>query len=584
MPSENPADQRLVFEDSIRSLSRALRGSIVTNLVAATLLVVVMAQHRPWPGLLAWLAGLLLVHTWRLIAGSVRRWRHGAAAAPMDAQRKAFRTLVDATLLAVYWGASSVLFFDPSHVSVLFAWALVLGGTAAGSIGAHAHHPRVSWLFLPLLIGPFALRALWEPVTDVRFLGLGMLLLLAYLLYYGRQHARTLRHLIELRHENSALVQELREQAAALHEANAAKTRFFAAASHDLRQPLQAIGLYLSVIASGKPHPQAVASMGQCLEALDRLLESVMDISRLDAGKITPVPEPVNLAGLLERMVRMYEEAARRKGLRLRLHTTPAWGLGDPVLLERMISNLLSNAIRYTERGGVLLALRPRGNAWQIAVIDTGVGIPAESWEIIFEEFVQLHNPERDPTLGNGLGLPTVRRIAALLGTPVTLRSRPGHGSVFALQVPRSEPPAAPMVSPAPLTGTELRGRVLVVEDNAAVRDALVQLLGNWGLSVQATTSAAPALEWLRRDPFDAVLCDWRLPGEPDGVEVLRQARALQPALKLAVLITGEDEQRVQMAREEFLVMRKPVRPLRLRALLSAHLVGASGPAPGTGS
>lgn len=160
------------------------------------------------------------------------------------------------------------------------------------------------------------------------------------------------------------------------------------------------------------------------------------------------------------------------------------------------------------------------------------------------------------------------------------LRSRLGHGSVFAVEVPRSDPPAVPMVSRALLTGNGLRGRVLVVEDNAAVRDALVQLLDNWGLSVQATTSAAPALECLRRDAFDAVLCDWRLPGEPDGIEVLCQARALQPSLKLAVLITGEDEQRVQTARGEFLAMRKPVRPLRLRALLSAHLAGASGPVP----
>jgi two-component system, sensor histidine kinase len=573
MPSDSPTAQHLVFEDSMRSLPRALRGSIVTNLAAAGLLCAVMWRWQPPGELTAWLCGLLFVHTWRLLMGTLLRQWQGAARRPLDAQRKARRTLVDATLLAAYWGASSVVLFDPTHVQVMFAWALVLGGTAAGSIGAHAHHPRVSWCFLPLLIGPFALRALIEPSAESRFLGAGMLLLLGYLLYYGRQHARTLRHMIELRHENSELVQELRAQTLALHQANAAKTRFFAAASHDLRQPLQAIGLYLSVVASGPSNPHAVNSMGQCLEALDRLLESVMDISRLDAGKVTPAPEPVGLGDLMERMVRMYDMAAKQKGLRLRIRPSQAWTLVDPVLLERMMSNLLSNAIRYTEQGGVLLAVRPKGDAWSLQIIDTGIGIPEASRDIIFEEFVQLHNPERDPALGNGLGLPTVRRIASLIGTPVQVRSRPGRGSVFAITVPRMEARSpVQQITPSPL-GAGLRGKILVVEDNAAVRDALVLLLGNWGLTVRSATSAIAAIECLRSERFDAVLCDWRLPGEPDGLAVLRQARLLQPALRLAVLITGEDEQRLQDARDEFAVLRKPVRPLRLRALLSSHLI-----------
>ncbi|MFY3385443.1 hybrid sensor histidine kinase/response regulator [Paracidovorax sp. MALMAid1276] len=559
-----PSDR--VFADSIGSLSRALRGSVVSNLVAASLLAWAMHGGHPAGVLAAWLAGLALVHTWRPLLRAVLRQ---SSSEPLTAARKARRVEVDALILAAYWGASSVMFFHPGSSLEPFYWALVLGGTAAGSIGAHAHHPRVMWIFLPTLIAPFALRALLESDSDSRFLGAGMLLLLVYLLYYGKQHARTLQRMIALRHENSALVEELQSQAHALREANAAKSRFFAAASHDLRQPLQAMGLYLSVLQGDGP---TLARMGECMDSLDRLLAQVMDLSRLDSGQTTAHPEPVALQPLLQRLADTYEAAARKKGLQLRVHPTTAWAQSDPLLLERVLANLLTNAIRYTEHGGVLLGVRRAGAGLRLCVVDTGIGIPNEAYEAVFEEFVQLNNAERNPERGHGLGLPTVRRIAALLGHPVGLRSRVGRGSVFSLDLPSAKPSDAPAPRAQPAAAGRLQGRVLVVEDNSLVRDALLTLLEGWGLEVTTAPDAPGALLALRTTAFDAVLSDWRLPGAEDGLAVLRQAGVLQPGLKLAAMITGEDTQRMAEAQQDFPVLRKPVRPLRLRALLERYL------------
>lgn len=573
------APSERVFADSMRTLKRALRGSIITNIVAASLLAIAMIDWYPGWLLATWLLGLVLAQTWRLLLKALLA-RVRPLQPKISAVKKARRFELDAFMLAAYWGASSVFFFNPEQSLQPFYWALVLGGTAAGSIGAHAHHPRTMWIFLPTLIVPFSLCGLLEPSSDSRFLGAGMLLLLAYLLYYGKQHALTLKRMIELRHENSGLVEELQSQTLALHEANAAKSRFFAAASHDLRQPLQAMSLYLSVVSSGDNNPQALTRMSQCMESLDRLLEVVMDISRLDAGQVTPHIEHLCIATVLDRLANMYEVAAHQKGLQLRIHPTSLWTKSDPALLERMLSNLVSNAIRYTEKGGVVLAARLHNGVLKIMVRDTGIGIPVESHQTIFEEFVQLNNYARDSTQGTGLGLATVQRLALLLEHRVTLTSRLGRGTAFSLQVPWVPAPANGGKSEAPHPIDRLPlvpafcGDALVVEDNPMVRTALVALLTRWGLDVVAVDNAGQALAALQTQQFDVVLSDWRLPGEGDGLTVLRQAHLCQPHLLLAVLMTGEDAQRMPDAPANIPVLRKPVRPLRLRALLQAHLQG----------
>lgn len=472
---------------------------------------------------------------------------------------------------------------DQALVSYLLALVTIL---AAGATAQFSSWPPVMWATIsPLLLGmALQLALMGQPellVGAVFAVFLWLVLGMA-----GLRFAQTLHNDMRTRLRNEGLMRELAARRAEAEAAHTAKLRFFAAASHDLRQPLQALGLYLSVLEGSRTDGDTLERMGQCMGALDRLLGELLELSQLDAGQRVAAPRPLALQPLLERLASMYEAAARLKGLQLRVHPTQAWALSDADLLERALANLLANAIRYTERGGVLLGTRPAGDAagpaWRVCVFDTGIGIPDDVREAVFEEFVQLDNPGRDPDRGSGLGLATVQRVAALLEHRITLRSRVGRGSCFALQVPRAAalPDNEPAAAPPPPVTAPLQGRVLVVEDNNAARDALARLLRGWGLEVVLARDAEEADAVLACGAaLDVVLCDWRLPGARDGLAVLHAARKQQPRLKLAALVTGENTQPLRSEGAPYPVLRKPVRPLRLRALLASRL-GLSPAAP----
>ncbi len=500
-----------------------------------------------------------------------RRWARGLA----------WRVWLSGGVIAL-WCHFVVATGDQVLSSYLLALVTIL---AAGATAQFCSWPPVMWATIsPLLLG-MALQLAFVGPADQGVAAVFALFLWLVLGLAGLRFAQTLHHDMRTRLRNEDLVRELDERRAQAEAAHTAKSRFFAAASHDLRQPLQAMALYLSVLDGRCDDVDTLARMDQCMGALDRLLAELLELSQLDAGRTEAAPRPIALQPLLERLASMYEAAALLKGLGLRVHPTAAWAHSDPALLERALANLLANALRYTRRGGVLLGVRPAGvgarAGWRVCVYDTGIGIPQAERAAVFEEFVQLHNPERDPEQGSGLGLATVQRVAALLGHRVTLHSRVGRGSCFALQLPRAVPLASGVAPPAPplAVTAPLQGRVLVVEDNAAARDALALLLRGWGLAVLTAPDAAQAVQLLGSAAFDAVLCDWRLPGGRDGLSVLHEAQRRQPSLKLGALITGENMQRLQPQDAPFVLLRKPVRPLRLRALLASRLGQASAPA-----
>ncbi|MGP1628728.1 MAG: ATP-binding response regulator [Giesbergeria sp.] len=480
-----------------------------------------------------------------------------------------WRTGLSACVVAS-WGYPIVLTNNSTLIFMILALATIV---SASSMAQFCCWPPAMWAsFTPILLG-LSMELLLFGGSHLVFAGVFTSLLWITLAMAGLRFARTLHDDMVTRLRNESLMRELDERRAQAEAANSAKSRFFAAASHDLRQPLQAMGLYLSVLEGGRSDPATLARLNSCMSSLDHLLDVVMDLSRLDSGQITPRLQAFALQPLLVRLAGMYEASARQKGLNLRVHPTTAWVLSDPTLLERVLSNLLSNAVRYTTQGGVLLAARPAAGGVRVCVFDTGIGIPAHAHETIFEEFVQLGNPERDPGRGTGLGLATVQRIAALLEHPLRLHSRVGRGTCFALEMPRASPAPLEMArAPRPPAQAILSGRVLLVEDNAAVRDALLQLLVKWGLHADAVRTAEEASAKLADTHFDVVLSDWRLPGERDGLAILQEARARLPDLRLGLLITGEDTQMLPAAGQHVTVLRKPVRPLRLRALLQAHL------------
>ena len=385
----------------------------------------------------------------------------------------------------------------------------------------------------------------------------------------------------QLQESYSGLEQKIQERTRQLELAGQAKSRFFAAASHDLRQPMHALGLFIAQLRNHVRAPATREIVGQAeasVAAMRNLLDGLLDISKLDAGVLTPHFEDFPINPLLQRMESSFGSAAREKGLTLRAVPSRLVVRSDPMLLERIVLNLVSNAIRYTARGGIVVGCRRRGGRARIEVWDSGMGIPADKQQDIFQEFFQLANPEHDRGKGLGLGLAIVERSARLLDHRIALRSTPGEGSMFAIELPLGDAQAGG-VSTGPVArrpGASLNDKfVVVVDDEALVREGMQGLLASWGcrvLSVASGDEALAALAGEGRTP-DAIICDYRLRGEENGIAVIQRLQSTCAADVPAVLISGDTApERLREAKASgYRLLHKPVQPAKLRAVLS-HL------------
>lgn len=362
--------------------------------------------------------------------------------------------------------------------------------------------------------------------------------------------------------------------------ANQAKSRFFAAASHDLRQPLHALSLFVAALKARTHQPETqtlIDNIEASTAALELLFNALLDISRLDAGAIEPHRVHFPVQKLLNDLEQQFGAVAAERRLRLHFRPCNATLYSDPLLIERILINLVSNAIRYTDDGGVLVACRPRGRMIRISVVDTGRGIPSDQQEHVFHEFVQLHNAARDRSRGLGLGLAIVSRLGRLLGHRVALRSRPGHGSSFSIDVPLGDArlietpvPAAP---PGQIPADAL---VLLVDDESAILRGMAELFDNWNIDLVTAHSADEAVQWLDslgRIP-DVIVSDYRLPEDADGIEVINRLRRKYGHDIPAILVTGDTAPDTiqRIAHAGFPLLHKPLRPAKLRALLT-HLI-----------
>jgi signal transduction histidine kinase len=386
-----------------------------------------------------------------------------------------------------------------------------------------------------------------------------------------------------LRASYTGLEQKVAERTEELVAANRAKSRFLAAASHDLRQPMHALGLFVSQLNNRIKDPENRHLTGRIeasVAALQGLLDALLDVSRLDAGVVTANLSDFRVRTVLERIENAFAPDASDRGLLFRVAHCRLAVHSDPVLLERILINLVANALRYTESGGIVVGCRRRGDRARIEVWDTGVGIAPEQRQAIFQEFYQIGNPERDRQKGLGLGLSIAARLARLLGGRIEVHSVPGRGSVFAVEVPRAVEIRTPAAVRAPADFDErLQGAlVLVVDDDALVCEALAGLMEQWGCTVVTAASGDQALAALAQQARrpDAVLCDYRLPADETGGDVIRRLRERHGADLPAALITGDTApERMREAKQIGIpLLHKPVQPARLRALLE-HLVAA---------
>jgi signal transduction histidine kinase len=381
--------------------------------------------------------------------------------------------------------------------------------------------------------------------------------------------------------ENVRLFEELRARDLELSEANRAKSRFIAAASHDLRQPLHALGLFVARLRGrmkAAERSQIVEKIDASVAAMNELFNDLLDISKFDAGVLVPNISEFPIAQLLERTESTFSATARKKGLLLRIVRNSAWVRSDPILLERILLNLMSNAVNYTARGGLVVGCRRRGGQLRIDVCDTGPGIPEDERLNIFQEFHRLGGPQERQG-GMGLGLAIVDRLCRLLKHEIDFASALGKGSRFSVLVP-SVAARGLIVEPTASVHTTLdsiRGKlVVVIDDDPLVLDSTGGLLRSWGCHVLTVGSARVALAGLaecNQSP-DLIISDFRLSDGQTGIEAIEELRKSLNLPIPAFLISGDTapERMREVRTSGYHLLHKPVRPRALRAMLSKFL------------
>lgn len=448
---------------------------------------------------------------------------------------------------------------------------LLFGGVLAVRLGRGVIRPilRVSDMIERIGQGELSIRGQVRPHDPLRELQLGLNQMAEHL-QQGRD---------ELERRVTLATAELRTKKEEAETATRAKSRFLAAASHDLRQPIHALGMFVARLAQ-LPHDREtrhlIGNLEASVRAMQDLLDALLDVSRFDADAVRVQFQPVPLAPLFEQLRSALLPVATDKGLRLRVRNSRLWVHSDPTLLHRILLNLISNALRYTGHGGVLVGCRTSrdGSRLWIEVWDTGVGIAPEHQQDIFREFYQIGNPERDRNKGLGLGLNIVDRTARLLGHPLQLCSIPGHGTRFRLELPVA--PAGDLQ--AVLAGSEtlpvddVRGlRILVIEDDRHSAQALRGLLDSWGCLVALVDGLQGALTLVEGGFVpDLVLSDFRLRAGESGMQTLQSLRTVLDRALPACLMSGDtDPELIQACRAAGLpLLHKPVRPAKLRTLI----------------
>ncbi len=565
------SEEHLLIEQ-LRLLLRNVIPSLFTTFPLVGILVWALSVNSNRLSMLAWAAAVIasrLLTVWharRTLAADLSGGR---------AQREVVVLMLLNALDGVIWGALAWAALDSATLVGNVLVMSVMAGVANSAMSALAVVPPVFFAFSLFALSGLALKLWLMPDPAYGALAGISAVYIAVLLAQARISAHAARAAIHLRFENVDLIERLRVETNKAQEAhkeaelaNLAKTKFLAAASHDLRQPIHAQGLFIDVLSHTplSPHQSEVlASTRSAWLATSDMLNTLLDFSRIEAGVVRPIVRPFHLQNLLHTIENDLAPLADAKGLVYRSRETTVAVDSDATLVEMILRNLVSNAIRYTEHGGVLVACRKHGLGVAVEIWDTGIGIAQADQQDIFSEFHQLGNPERDRNKGLGLGLAIAQGLANALGHDLTMASRPGHGSVFRLTLPVAH--AMVIKAPSPPVGRHLeRQRVLVIDDDAAVRSAMAQLLQSWGCQCDTADSIEEALISAHLARPDILISDYRLRELRTGAQAIAELRAFLGPHTPALMITGDTapERLREALASGILLLHKPVKPEQL--------------------
>jgi signal transduction histidine kinase len=581
------------LHDDIRGLYQQTPASLIANTVGVLLIYGMFWRATPAVNMVAWLVpffGLMLLR-WLLY----RRYPQ-VAELGIDALlrwRTQWNTLT--VVSGLFWGVGVWLLYEWGDTAQKTALIVTVYAYTLGAIQLLAHQGAVFHIFAAATLLPIAARVLYSGgVSDIE---LAAMIVFVFMIaaIMGRNYRKVYDNIVELKVRTEHLMEQLRTEKIAAEEArrqaevaNRAKTQFFAAASHDLRQPLHALGLFAEALRQKSRNDaevsQLVNSINSSVDALEGLFSELLDITRIDTGGVDPNPQDFSVRDIFGRLRLTFEPTAFEKGLVLDFRGERHHAHADPLLVERILRNLVSNAIRYTEDGGILVSCRTSGGQLKLQVWDTGVGIAEKERSRIFEEFYQVQGGrplEAHHRKGLGLGLAIVKRLADLMRAPLSVRSVPGRGSVFTLELPIGSPPrvTGPAAAPKGPIGLTLDHRlIVVVEDEPAVSEALEVLLKGWGASVVSFDSVTNARAWaLAQDPLrvtpDLLIVDYRLPEGSTGIDAIVALRGhFGPVPTIMVTgstMSGHEE---DARRHDFHLLVKPVVPNKLRAMIAFNL------------
>ena len=591
------------LSEEVQSAFAYLPATLIGMIAGVAIVLWLFHAVAPAALWVPWLAAFTIL--WLLRLAMLGGYRSALRASTVDWARW-HRLWIAATLVSgALWGATGWFYYGLGNGSAQTGLVIVIYSYCIAAVPVLANQRGVFFAFVALSFLPTLARVALVGNEDAYTLAGELAIIVSLTTLLVRSYGQALQRVTDLKLRADDLLAQLEAQKEASDAArqaaeiaNRAKTQFFAAASHDLRQPLHAMGLFAEALRQRTHEPDVarlVNSINESVDALDGLFSELLDITRIDSGGVTPHAVPFRVGDVFRRLRLHFEPTAFEKGLALRMRGGGHVAHADPLLVERVLRNLLANAIRYTDDGSVLVGCRRRGERLLLQVWDTGPGIPAEHRSRIFEEFYQV--PGRpaataDQRRGLGLGLAIVARLCALMQASLTLRSEPGRGTVFTLELPKGH--AADAVAGDPLVDRRpelpsLAGRtLLVVDDDAAVRQGLEVLLTGWGARVLAYDGVNAMRSSLGEGDAcaaDLLLTDYRLEAGSTGLEAIALVRARHGRSLPVVVVTGSTTAALEVEAQlhDFHVLTKPVLPNKLRAMVAFKLARASSdePVPG---
>ena len=483
------------------------------------------------------------------------------------------------------WGCLSLLGISADDPATGLFIIMVLTGMVASATASLSHVPKLFALFVLPTMLPAAIKYSMLETNPSIWVSILIVLYLLVSYRFSKDIMKSALQGITLKFENSDLVENLTSEKlraeSALKQAeqsNFAKSKFLAAASHDLRQPLHALRLFTATLESqnkDNENSSLANNIGKSVTALEGLFEALLDISKLDAGIVKQKEQDFDLQTMLDRLSIGYGERASEKGIVFNAEYNQNFVHTDPILLERVIDNLVLNAIRYTDTGTVSLGTRASDAAVTISIIDTGRGIPTDKQTEVFEEFVQLTNPERDRSKGLGLGLSIVKRITELLNITFTLTSNPDTGTTVELTIPSGNAvyPSLPDDELSPIDQHLGALFVVVIDDEEQARLAMTLLLEQWGCTVLSAADVEDALIALEEYEYEpnAIIADYRLRENQTGIQAIEAIRSHLGVNIDAIIVTGDVERTklIDINEHGFTSLNKPCDPVQLRTFLA---------------